>query len=77
MKVLPVRVKNKAIEIANALIGEKINEGTAIATAIRRAKGRAADRGKKFEEPRQSRITDVKEHGEDRFVIPHGERRAI
>jgi uncharacterized protein YdaT len=71
MKNLPAEVRNKAIEIANALIEEKdVNEGIAIATGISRAKDWAANRGKKAENPEKSRISDVKKHGEDRYVVP-------
>ena len=47
MKNLPDEVRNKAIEIGNALLDEKnMDEGIAIATAISRAKDWAANRGK-------------------------------
>lgn len=76
MKNLPSQVRNKAIDIANALLEEKsMDEGIAIATAISRAKDWAANRGKKTENPEKSRITDVKEHGEDRYVIPYEENK--
>jgi uncharacterized protein YdaT len=73
MKNLPDVVRNKAVEIANALLDEtKMNEGIAIATAISRAKDWAANRGKKTESKApNSRSTDVKQHGQDRYVIPH------
>ena len=73
MKNLPEAVKNKAIEIANALLEEKnMDEGIAIATAISRAKDRATNRGRQSEAKKgTSRKTDVKEHGEDRYVSPH------
>jgi uncharacterized protein YdaT len=78
MKNLPVEVRNKAIEIGNALLEEaKMEEGIAIATAISRAKDWAAERGKKFENPGKSKITDVKEHGKDRVVIPYENEWAI
>jgi len=75
MKNLPVKVRNKAIEIANAIIEERdMDEGIAIATAISRAKDWAANRGLNTEHTtKASRTTDVKEHGKDRYVIPHGE----
>lgn len=76
MKNLPSKVRNKAIEIANTLLEEKhMDEGIAIATAISRAKDWAANRGLKTENPEKSRISDVKEHGEDRYVIPYEDRR--
>ena len=73
MKNLPKAVRDKAIEIANALLEEKrMKEGIAIATAISRAKDWAANRGKKTESKiAGSRRTDVKKHGEDRYVIPY------
>jgi uncharacterized protein YdaT len=39
MKNLPIKVRNKAVEIANALYEEgNLDEGIMIATAIKRAK---------------------------------------
>jgi uncharacterized protein YdaT len=77
MKNLPAEVRNKSIEIANALLEEtRMNDGLAIATAISRAKDWAANRGKKIEnKSADSRITDVKKHGEDRYVIPHKDHK--
>jgi uncharacterized protein YdaT len=79
MKNLPSDVRNKAIEIANALLKEKsMDEGIAIATAISRAKDWAANRGMPTEsKSRVSRKTDVKQHGEDRYVIPKGDEWAV
>jgi uncharacterized protein YdaT len=73
MKNLPKEVKDKAVEIANALLEEKrMDEGIAIATAISRAKDWAANRGKETESKNsESRSTDVKQHGEDRYVTPY------
>ncbi len=73
MKNLPDAVRNKAVEIANALLEEKsMGEGIAIATAISRAKDWAANRGKETEsKSANSRSTDVKQHGQDRYVVPH------
>lgn len=72
MKNLPGEVREKAIEIANAILDEKgMDEGIAIATAISRAKDWAANRGKETDNPEKSRISDVKQHGEDRYVIPY------
>ena len=52
MKNLPEAVRNKAIEIANALLEEKnMDEGIAIATAISRAKDWAETHGKQSEAP--------------------------
>ncbi|MGZ3901313.1 MAG: DUF2188 domain-containing protein [Bacteroidia bacterium] len=78
MKSLPVEVRNKAIEIGNALLDEeKMEEGIAIATAISRAKDWAAQRDKKTEDPEKSKITEVKLHGYDRYVIPFENKWAI
>jgi uncharacterized protein YdaT len=75
MKNLPAAVREKAIEIANALLDEtRMDEGIAIATAISRAKDWAVNHGKKIESVSpDSRTTDVKQHGEDRYVTPHPE----
>jgi len=76
MKNLPKPVRDKAIDIANALLDDTgMPEGIIIATAISRAKDWAANRGLKTESKStsRSRKTDVKKHGEDRYVIPHGE----
>jgi uncharacterized protein YdaT len=79
MKNLPVAVRNKAIEIANALLEEKkMDEGIAIATAVSRAKDWAVNHGKESEAPAgESGKTDVKQHGEDRYVVPHGDKWAV
>lgn len=79
MKNLPSAVRGKAIDIANALLDESnMNEGRVIATAISRAKDWAVNRGKSTRptNPR-SKITDPKKHGEDRYVIPHGDIWAL
>jgi uncharacterized protein YdaT len=75
MKNLPGEVRRKAIEIANTLLeGDRMNEGIAIATSISRAKDWAANRGKKTQSKvAGSRSTDVKVHGQDRYVIPYHE----
>ena len=71
MKNLPQEVRNKAIEIGNALLEERnMNEGIAIATAISRAKDWAANRGKQTDPAKKNRKTDLKVHGEDRYVSP-------
>jgi uncharacterized protein YdaT len=78
MKNLPDAVRNKAIEIGNALLEEKhMDEGIAIATAISRAKDWAAEHGEKVDNPEKSKITDVKIHGQDRVVIPYENKWAI
>ena len=79
MKNLPEAVRNKAIEIGNALLEEKdMEEGIAIATAISRAKDWAVNHGKQPEAPAgTSKKTDVKKHGEDRYVVPHGDEWAV
>ena len=76
MKNLPKEVRDKAIEIANALLEErKMDEGIAIATAISRAKDWGANHGKQIKsQSDDSRSTDVKKHGEDRYVIPYHEQ---
>jgi uncharacterized protein YdaT len=73
MKNLPKEVREKAIEIGNALLEDtSMKEGIAIATAISRAKDWAANRGKETESKSpETRSTDVKKHGEDRYVIPY------
>ena len=61
MKNLPDATRNKAIEIANALLEEKnIDEGIAIATAISRAKDWAENRNLSSEPKGPSKTTDVK-----------------
>jgi len=78
MKNLPATVRNKAVEIGNALLEEKhMEEGIAIATAISRAKDWAAIHGEKIDNPEKSRITDIKKHGQDRVVIPYQKEWAI
>jgi uncharacterized protein YdaT len=42
MKYLPERVRNKAIEIANALLDEGLDEGSAIRISIAKAKAWAS-----------------------------------
>ncbi len=79
MKNLPQEVRSKAIEIGNALVEErKMEEGIAIATAISRAKDWAANRGKRTRQGKSaSSVTDVKHHGEDRYVVPEKEGWAV
>ena len=79
MKNLPDEVRDKAIEIANALLEERhMEDGIAIATAISRAKDWAANKGLKSEaKPGTSHSTDVKHHGEDRYVMPGKEGWAV
>ncbi|MBL0741969.1 DUF2188 domain-containing protein [Chryseolinea lacunae] len=78
MKNLPERVRDKAIDIANALLEERdMEEGIAIATGISRAKDWAANHDLKVDNPDTSNITDVKHHGEDRYVVPHEKEWAI
>lgn len=79
MKNLPEAVRNKAVEIANALLEEKsMDEGIAIATAISRAKDWAVNHGLKIgDESKDYHPTDVKKHGEDRYVIPYNGEWAI
>lgn len=50
MKNLSVRVRNKAVEIANAILDEgNLDEGAVIAIAISKAKGVTAEGKKKKE----------------------------
>jgi uncharacterized protein YdaT len=73
LKNLPAMVRNKAIEIANALLteGQIANEGIIIATATSRAKDWAVNRGISIESTsKNAKTTDVKKHGEDRYVAP-------
>ena len=52
MKNLPAPVRNKAIEIANALLEERhLDEGISIATAISRAKNWAVKHGLNVDNP--------------------------
>jgi uncharacterized protein YdaT len=77
MKNLPKAVRDKAVEIANALLEEKnMDEGIVIATAISRAKDWAENRGMESSSDK-SKSTDVKKHGEDRYVVPHGDEWAV
>lgn len=74
MKNLPAHVRDKAIEIANALLEERhMDEGIAIATAISRAKDWAANRGEPTDKDKSTKSTDVKHHGADRTVSASGE----
>ena len=79
MKNLPTEVREKAIDIANALLDEgQMDEGIAIATAISRAKDWAANRGIEIEPASDdAKTTDVKAHGEDRYVIPYEGKWAV
>lgn len=67
MKNLTATVRNKAIEIANALLKKRhMDEGISIATAISRAKDWAVKHGLKANNPEKSKM-----HGQDRNVIPY------
>ena len=79
MKNLPTEVREKAIEIANAILEEgEMDEGITIATAISRAKDWAANRGMEIEPTSEDATnTDVKEHGEDRYDIPYEGKWAV
>jgi len=67
MKNLIPEIREKAIDILNALIEEeKMEIGIAIPTAISRAKDWAANRDKQV----PSSPTDKKKHGEDIHVLP-------
>ena len=73
MKNLPKAVREKAIEIANALLDDtKVDDGIAIATAISRAKDWGVNHGKDTRSTSsESRTTDVKVHGADQYIVPH------
>lgn len=71
MKNLNVDVREKAIDIGNALMDEDMEEGIAIATAISRAKDWAANHGLSTNNHKKSHVTDVKQHGRDKYVIPY------
>ncbi|MFW5720925.1 MAG: DUF2188 domain-containing protein, partial [Bacteroidota bacterium] len=74
MKNLDEDVKEKAIEILNALLYEdKLNESFAIPTAISRARDWANNRGKNISKTK----TDRKEHGKDLYVLPKDDQWAI
>lgn len=78
MKNLPEAVRNKAIDIANALYDEKnMPEGIMIATAISRAKDWASNRGMRSKPKKGSVSKDVKKHGQDVYVIPSPEGWAL
>jgi uncharacterized protein YdaT len=79
MKNLPKAVREKAVDIANALLDEtNMGEGRVIAIAISRAKDWAVNHGKSIKNKNvDSRTTDVKKHGQDRYVIPRDDGWAI
>ena len=72
MKNLPAPVRNKAIEIGNALIEESdMDEGIAIATAISRAKEQLLDP----DAYRRSRVRDLERLVEELGVVCKPPRR--
>jgi len=74
MKNLLPGIRQKAIEILNALVDERnVELEIAIPTAISRAKDWAANKGMKI--PKTP--TDEKKHGEDIYVTPHEKGWAI
>lgn len=74
MKNLLPAIREKAIEILNALVDEKEMElEMAIPTAISRAKDWVANQGMPIPES----DTDQKKHGEDIYVTPHDKGWAI
>lgn len=78
MKNFTPEVRNKAIEIANALLYEgQMPEGIIIATSISRAKDWAANREIEIRANDEGKITDVKEHGHDQYVIPKEGKWAV
>lgn len=71
MKNLSAPVRKKAIDIGNTLVeDENMEEGVAIATAISQAKDWATNRGKRVKSTKDSKTTDVKNHGYDQYVLP-------
>jgi uncharacterized protein YdaT len=71
LKNFTPEVRDKAVEIANALLAEgNMNEGIIIATATSRAKDWAANREIEVRANDEGKITDVKQHGHDQYVIP-------
>ena len=78
MKNLPAAVRNKAVDIANALLKEKrMDEGIIIATAISRARDWAVNHNKSIRPKAGSRTNDEKHHGGDMYVIPHADGWAV
>ena len=78
LKNFTPEVRDKAIEIGNALLAEgNLDEGIAIATAISRAKDWAANRDIEIRANDEGKITDVKEHGQDQYVIPRNGKWAV
>lgn len=74
MKNLNPEIREKAIDILNALVDEKQQElDMAIPTAISRAKDWLANRNKVVPDS----PTDTKKHGEDIYVTPHDNGWAI
>lgn len=71
MKNLERSVREKAIEIANAILNDNpsMDEGIIIATAISRARDWASNRGINAS-PKGERPSDNKVHGTDQYVIP-------
>lgn len=69
MKNLEPTLREKAIEIANAILseGKMHDEGQVIATSISKAKDWASHHGMKV--PKTE--TDLKDHGTDQYVTPH------
>ncbi|MGO1468831.1 MAG: DUF2188 domain-containing protein [Tissierella sp.] len=65
MKNLEDSTRNKAIEIANALLEDDYNESRAIAIAISQAKEWASKR------------SIIKTDGNDQHVVPHNEKWGI
>jgi uncharacterized protein YdaT len=78
LKNFTPEVREKAVEIANALLAEgNLNEGIVIATAISRAKDCTANRDIEVRANDEGKITDLKEHGHDQYVIPKDGRWAV
>jgi uncharacterized protein YdaT len=78
LKNFTPEVREKAVEIANALLAEgNMDEGIVIATAISRAKDWAANREIEVRTNNEGKITDVKDHGHDQYVVPKDGRWAV
>jgi len=74
MKNLDKDVKEKAIEILNAIINDNsMKESLAIPTAISRAKDWAKNKGKKV----FNTESDKKKHGKDLYVLPKNDEWAV
>ena len=60
MKNLPTEIREKAVEIANAMLAENADEGMAIATGISRAKDLAENKQVKSPELKKKKDSNKK-----------------